>query len=106
MPFPEEVLIVGAGVWTSQQADQYPLSRWLMLPVYFVYHFLRTPVPTGDPEELPPLVKQVAKSMDSTEVRVLKKPEPAPNNEHPTNNTPGPPPHDDHGARVEGMESK
>jgi membrane protein DedA with SNARE-associated domain len=233
-PFPEELLIVGAGIWTSQQADQYPLLRWLMLPVcvvgviiadvllyaigrrygtklleyrwaarffpkekrfriernferygvnilifgrllpgirmplfltaglmrlrferflvadgigavvgnsilfflawwfgdqflelvkaaegrlkpllilvgigavaaYFVYHFWRTPVPTGDPEELPPIIKQVAKGIDSVEVRILKSTNPG---DHPTNNTPAAPPHDGKAAPAEGMESK
>ena len=32
LPFPEEVLIVAAGLWTAGQA-QYGLYRWLMLPV-------------------------------------------------------------------------
>ena len=234
-PFPEELLIVGAGIWTSQQADHYPLSRWLMLPVcivgvviadvllytigrrygtklleyrwaarffprekrarieenfrkhgvnilifgrllpgirmplfltagimplrferflvadgigavvgnsilfflawwfgdqflelvqaaegrlkpllilvgigavaaYFVYHFWRTPVPTGDPEELPPIIKQVAKGIDSVEVRILK-PAQGDGAGHPTNNVPGAP-HDGKAAPAEGMESK
>ena len=32
LPFPEEVLIVAAGLWTAQHQD-YGLLRWLMLPV-------------------------------------------------------------------------
>jgi membrane protein DedA with SNARE-associated domain len=34
-PFPEEILIVGAGVWTAAHAE-YGLFRWLMLPVCVV----------------------------------------------------------------------
>jgi membrane protein DedA with SNARE-associated domain len=233
-PFPEELLIVGAGIWTSQ-ADRYPLLRWLMLPVciagvliadvllytiglrygtklleyrwaarfippqkrarieenfkihgvnilifgrllpgirmplfvtagimrlpfarfiladgigaivgnsllfflafwfgdqflelvkaaegrlkpllillgigaiaaYFVYHFYRTPMPTGDLEELPPIIKQVAKGIDSVEVRILKSANPA--GDHPTNNAQGAPPRDEKPAPAEGMESK
>ncbi len=36
LPIPEEVAIVGAGLWTAGQADTYPLYRWLMLPVCLV----------------------------------------------------------------------
>jgi membrane protein DedA with SNARE-associated domain len=36
LPFPEEVAIVGAGVWTASKAAEYPLYRWLMLPVCIV----------------------------------------------------------------------
>ena len=32
-PIPEEVAIVGAGLWTASHAAEYPLYRWLMLPV-------------------------------------------------------------------------
>lgn len=36
LPIPEEVAIVGAGLWTANQAETHPLSRWLMLPVCLV----------------------------------------------------------------------
>jgi membrane protein DedA with SNARE-associated domain len=36
LPIPEEVAIVIAGLWTANQADSYPLARWLMLPVCLV----------------------------------------------------------------------
>jgi membrane protein DedA with SNARE-associated domain len=36
LPIPEEVAIVGAGLWTASKADDYPLYRWLMLPVCLV----------------------------------------------------------------------
>lgn len=67
------------------------------LALYLIYHFVRTPVPTGSLDELPPLVKQVAARIDSGEVRIIKKPEgPAVNN--------GQPPKDETAARVEEME--
>jgi membrane protein DedA with SNARE-associated domain len=36
LPVPEELAIIGAGLWTASKADQYPLDRWLMLPVCVV----------------------------------------------------------------------
>jgi membrane protein DedA with SNARE-associated domain len=36
LPFPEEVLMVGAGIWTAAHADQYGAFAWLMLPVCIV----------------------------------------------------------------------
>jgi membrane protein DedA with SNARE-associated domain len=36
LPIPEEIAIVGAGLWTANKADVYPLYRWLMLPVCIV----------------------------------------------------------------------
>jgi membrane protein DedA with SNARE-associated domain len=36
LPIPEEIAIVGAGLWTATQADKYPMYRWLMLPVCLV----------------------------------------------------------------------
>jgi membrane protein DedA with SNARE-associated domain len=36
LPVPEEVAIIGAGLWTASKADAYPLYRWLMLPVCIV----------------------------------------------------------------------
>jgi membrane protein DedA with SNARE-associated domain len=36
LPIPEEVAIVGAGLWTAAKVDSYPLYRWLMLPVCIV----------------------------------------------------------------------
>jgi membrane protein DedA with SNARE-associated domain len=36
VPIPEELAIVAAGLWTAGKADQYPLYRWLMLPVCIV----------------------------------------------------------------------
>ncbi len=36
LPVPEEVAIVGAGLWTASMADRYPMYRWLMLPVCIV----------------------------------------------------------------------
>jgi membrane protein DedA with SNARE-associated domain len=35
-PFPEEVTVVGAGVWTANAADSHGVFRWLMLPVALV----------------------------------------------------------------------
>jgi membrane protein DedA with SNARE-associated domain len=234
-PFPEELLIVGAGVWTAQMWDVYPLSRWLMLPVcitgviiadvflygiglrfgtklleykwtarffpkekrkriernfdrhgvnilifgrllpgirmplfltagimrlpfarfliadgigavvgnsilfflawwfgdqfralvqtaedklkpililvvialvvaYLVYHFVRTPMPTGDPEELPPIIKQVAIGFDSVEARILKH---SLAEKHTANNVAAePPPKEKDAAAKEGTESK
>ena len=32
-PFPEELTMVGAGVWTASAADSHHAYRWLMLPV-------------------------------------------------------------------------
>jgi membrane protein DedA with SNARE-associated domain len=67
--------------------------------LYGLYHFLRTPVPTGDPEELPPLVKQVAARIESGEVRILKKPEEPPSNGQPPSKT-------EYSPHVEESESK
>jgi membrane protein DedA with SNARE-associated domain len=36
LPVPEELAMVGAGLWTASKADAYPLYRWLMLPVCIV----------------------------------------------------------------------
>jgi membrane protein DedA with SNARE-associated domain len=36
LPIPEELAIVGAGLWTASKAEQYPHYRWLMLPVCIV----------------------------------------------------------------------
>jgi membrane protein DedA with SNARE-associated domain len=36
LPVPEELAIVGAGLWTAGKADQYPLYRFLMLPVCII----------------------------------------------------------------------
>jgi membrane protein DedA with SNARE-associated domain len=36
LPVPEELAIVGAGLWTASKADEYPHYRWLMLPVCIV----------------------------------------------------------------------
>lgn len=36
LPVPEELAIVGAGLWTASKASQYPFYRWLMLPVCIV----------------------------------------------------------------------
>ena len=72
--------------------------------LYLIYHFVRTPVPTGDPEELPPLVKQVAARIDSVEMRI-KKPE-EPKTHEPSANNNSEPPKDEPIAHVEGMESK
>jgi hypothetical protein len=69
--------------------------------LYGLYHFLRTPVPNGDPEELPPLVKQVAARIESGEVRTVKKPE-----EPPPNNGQGTPSKTEHSPHIEEMESK
>ncbi len=67
--------------------------------LYCLYHFLRTPMPTGDPEELPPLVKQVAARIESGEVRILKKPEDPPSNGQAPSKT-------EHRPHVEERESK
>ena len=68
--------------------------------LWLLYNFLRSPVPTGDPEELPLIGKQVAARIDSGDVRILKKPEePSPSNGQA-------PPTGEQTARVEGMESK
>jgi membrane protein DedA with SNARE-associated domain len=36
LPFPEEVTVVGAGVWTANAIDSHGPYRWLMLPVTLV----------------------------------------------------------------------
>jgi membrane protein DedA with SNARE-associated domain len=57
-----------------------PLSILIAIIVvgaFFLYHFLRRPVPTGDPEELPIIGHQVATHIES--VSVHKPPEPAEN---------------------------
>src|SRR5262249_28677300 len=36
LPVPEELAIIGAGLWTARMANDYPLWRWLMLPVCIV----------------------------------------------------------------------
>ena len=41
----------------------------LAVGVYFLVHFLRRPVATGDPEELPIIGHQVAVHIDSTAAR-------------------------------------
>jgi membrane protein DedA with SNARE-associated domain len=35
-PFPEEITVVGAGIWTAGAAESYGAYRWLMLPVALV----------------------------------------------------------------------
>ena len=35
-PFPEEVLIIGAGIWTATHTTDYGLFVWLMLPVCII----------------------------------------------------------------------
>jgi membrane protein DedA with SNARE-associated domain len=35
-PFPEEITVVGAGVWTASAGDTHGYYRWLMLPVALV----------------------------------------------------------------------
>jgi membrane protein DedA with SNARE-associated domain len=84
------------------------------LALYLIYHFVRTPVPTGSLDELPPGIKQVAASMESTEIRIKKPDDPPANKnqppnakaEPPANN--GQPPNANHESspRVEGLESK
>jgi membrane protein DedA with SNARE-associated domain len=36
LPIPEELAIIAAGIWTAAKAVDYPLYRWLMLPVCIV----------------------------------------------------------------------
>jgi membrane protein DedA with SNARE-associated domain len=36
LPFPEEILIMGAGIWTATANPDYGVFRWLMLPVCLV----------------------------------------------------------------------
>jgi membrane protein DedA with SNARE-associated domain len=36
LPVPEELAIIGAGLWTANKAEAYPLYRWLMLPVCII----------------------------------------------------------------------
>ena len=50
----------------------------LAVGVYLVVHFLRKPVPTADPEELPILGHQVAVKMESPESPPCQAPEAAP----------------------------
>jgi membrane protein DedA with SNARE-associated domain len=76
------------------------------IALYGLYHFLRTPMPTGDPEELPPLVKQVAARIESGEIRITKKPEEPAKAEEPVNNGQATPSKTEHRPHIEGMESK
>jgi membrane protein DedA with SNARE-associated domain len=64
--------------------------------VFFLIHFLRRPVPTGDPEELPLIGHQVAVHMDST---VLKRPPLPPG--YKAGQAAGPPPHGEPNPAVE-----
>lgn len=73
--------------------------------LYFLYHFLRTPLPTGDPEELPLIGKQVAARIDSVEIRI-RKPEPAKTQGQETNNVEASSPNGDQVAHLEGRERK
>jgi membrane protein DedA with SNARE-associated domain len=73
--------------------------------LYFLYHFLRTPLPTGDPEELPLIGKQVAARIDSAEIRI-RKPEQPKAQEPATNHVEEPSPKSDHLAHLDGRESK
>ena len=36
MPFPEEITVVGAGIWTANAGGSHGYYRWLMLPVVLV----------------------------------------------------------------------
>ena len=60
------------------------------LALYLIYHFVRTPVPTGSLDELPPGIKQVAASMESTEIRLKKPGETPANKEQPPPGKPEP----------------
>ena len=50
----------------------------LAVGLYLLVHFLRKPVPTADPEELPILGHQVAVKMESPETPPCQAPEAAP----------------------------
>jgi hypothetical protein len=57
----------------------------IVVGVLFLYHFLRRPVPTGDPEELPIIGHQVATHIESASSH---KPPPASTDENRGANAP------------------
>jgi membrane protein DedA with SNARE-associated domain len=99
-------LVDEAKDWVDRIKPLLILAGLSALALYCLYRFLRAPVPTGDPEELPPLVKQVAARIDSVEVRIIKKPEDTKTHEPSANNNGSEPSKDAPAARVEGKESK
>jgi len=62
---------------------------------YFIYRFLRRPVVTGDPHEMPPLVEQVTHKLEQMSTIILHphhhKPPSPPGSPKPTTTTPDPP---------------